>query len=283
MPTWLPSTLPPLSTARSTTTEPGRMLSTMARLTRRGAGRPGICAVVITRSWFFEVLGDHVGLLLPVLLGQLLGVAARGRRVLLDHADELGAEALDLLLGRGPDVGRRDHRAQAARRGDRLQTGDPGADHEHLGRRHGAGRGHQHRHHPIELGEAVDQRAIAGEIGLAGQDIHRLGAGGARQQFQRKGDHARLGIGRDLLGMLIGVEHADQNLTRAQQRHLVDLALAGGERPPHLEQDVRLAIERGGIVHQLRARVGEALVGEPGAVRRRPLRPARRCRDRPGA
>ena len=65
--------------------------------------------------------------------------------------------------------------------------------------------------------------------------------------------------------MLIGVEHADQNLTRAQQGHLVDLALASGERPPHLEQDVRVAMERGGIVHQLRARVAEALVGEPGA------------------
>ncbi len=33
-------------------TEPGFMLSTMARVMRRGAGRPGMSAVVMTMSWF---------------------------------------------------------------------------------------------------------------------------------------------------------------------------------------------------------------------------------------
>jgi hypothetical protein len=32
-------------------TEPGFIDRTMAASTRRGAGRPGICAVVMTRSW----------------------------------------------------------------------------------------------------------------------------------------------------------------------------------------------------------------------------------------
>src|SRR5215469_13932509 len=47
-----PSTLPPRSTARSTTTEPGRIEATISLLTRRGAGRPGMSAVVITMSCF---------------------------------------------------------------------------------------------------------------------------------------------------------------------------------------------------------------------------------------
>ena len=33
-------------------TAPGFMLSTMARVMSRGAGRPGISAVVTTMSWF---------------------------------------------------------------------------------------------------------------------------------------------------------------------------------------------------------------------------------------
>ena len=49
-PGWVISQLPPRSAARSTMTEPGFMLSTIAAVTRRGAGRPGISAVVMTMS-----------------------------------------------------------------------------------------------------------------------------------------------------------------------------------------------------------------------------------------
>ena len=135
---------------------------------------------------------------------------------------------------------------------------------EDLGRRHGARCGHQHRHHPVELGETVDHGPVAGEIGLARQHVHALGAGGARQQLQGERDHARLGVGRHLLRILVGIEHADQDLSRAQQRHLVERALALGKRPPHLEHDVRIAIDRPGIVHQPGAGIGEALVDEAG-------------------
>ena len=44
------SQLPPASAARSTTTEPWRIDSTIARVIRIGAGRPGMSAVVITTS-----------------------------------------------------------------------------------------------------------------------------------------------------------------------------------------------------------------------------------------
>ena len=44
------SQLPPISAAMSTITLPGRMLFTISSVMRRGAGRPGIRAVVMTAS-----------------------------------------------------------------------------------------------------------------------------------------------------------------------------------------------------------------------------------------
>ena len=60
-----PSTLPPDSAARSTTTDPGRIARTMSAVTRSGAGRPGIAAVVIlllVMNWFFHKVywTDHI-------------------------------------------------------------------------------------------------------------------------------------------------------------------------------------------------------------------------------
>ena len=72
------STLPPRSTARSTSTEPGFMDLTISALTSFGAGRPGISAVVITMSCFLRMLGGERGLLGLVLFRHLLGVAAGG-------------------------------------------------------------------------------------------------------------------------------------------------------------------------------------------------------------
>ena len=45
-----PSTFPPLSEARSTTTEPGAICETMAAVTNLGAVLPGTAAVVIKTS-----------------------------------------------------------------------------------------------------------------------------------------------------------------------------------------------------------------------------------------
>src|SRR5581483_6722252 len=87
-----PSTLPPASTARSTTIEPGASSPTISSVSRTGAFLPGISAA------------QHLGNLLPlpalVVLAHLAGVAAgglRGLRSLLVDRDEGGAEALDLF------------------------------------------------------------------------------------------------------------------------------------------------------------------------------------------
>ena len=51
LPGLLPSTLPPLSAAMSSTTAPGFIDLTISAVTIRGALRPGIWAVVTTMSW----------------------------------------------------------------------------------------------------------------------------------------------------------------------------------------------------------------------------------------
>ena len=45
-----PSTLPPLAAAMSTMTEPGFIAATISAVMSRGAGRPGISAVVMMMS-----------------------------------------------------------------------------------------------------------------------------------------------------------------------------------------------------------------------------------------
>ena len=58
--------------------------------------------------------------------------------------DEPGAEALDLFTGLGPDVVCVDDGTKSAGCRDRLKTGNPDPQDEHLGGRDGAGRGHHH-------------------------------------------------------------------------------------------------------------------------------------------
>src|SRR2546423_503005 len=50
LPAWVSSTLPPVSAARPTITDPGRIRRTMSPVTSSGALRPGTAAVVITTS-----------------------------------------------------------------------------------------------------------------------------------------------------------------------------------------------------------------------------------------
>src|SRR5258706_1868491 len=52
LPAFVSSTLPPVSAARSTMTDPGRMPLTMSPVTSSGARRPGTAAVVMTTSDF---------------------------------------------------------------------------------------------------------------------------------------------------------------------------------------------------------------------------------------
>ena len=54
-----PATLPPCPAAMSTITLPGRIAATISSVISRGAGRPGISAVVMTMSTSRGLLGVH--------------------------------------------------------------------------------------------------------------------------------------------------------------------------------------------------------------------------------
>ena len=57
----LPATLPPLAAAMSTTTLPGFIEATISSVSSRGAGRPGISAVVMTMSTSLACCGVQLG------------------------------------------------------------------------------------------------------------------------------------------------------------------------------------------------------------------------------
>ena len=101
------------------------------------------------------------------------------------------------------------------------RPGDAGADDEHAGGRHGAGGGHHHREAALEGAGALDHRAVAGQVGLAGQHVHRLGAGDAGQQFHRRGIDAGLRQSRHQVRLGKGIGDADQQRAARDQRPLL--------------------------------------------------------------
>ncbi len=144
-PGFVSSQLPPVSAARSTMTEPGRMAATADggnELRRRTTGDGG------RRDHDVELRQPLLerGLLLRLLLrGQLSRVATFGLLAADAEVEELCAERLHLLLHDGSHVEAGDDGAEPPSGGESLEAGDACAQHEHLRRRHGARRGSQHR------------------------------------------------------------------------------------------------------------------------------------------
>ena len=135
------------------------MRSTMAVVTSTGAWRPGTAAVVITTSDGGHLVADQLTLAGQELLGLLPGVAARALLGLELELHEVGAERLHLLLGGGAHVvGRAPGRPRRRAVAMACRPATPAPEHEHLGGRDGAGRGHEHRE---ELGEPHRRAARA--------------------------------------------------------------------------------------------------------------------------
>ena len=187
------SQLPPVSAARSTITEPGFMFLTACSVTSSGARPAGHGGGGDHGVHLADLLGEQLALLLLLLVGELARVAAGGLGVLEAHVEleEAGAERLDLLLDRGAHVEGLHDRAEAAGGGDRLQAGHAGAEHQHLGRAHGAGGGGEHREEARQLLRGDQRGAVAGHGGLRGQRVHRLGARDARDGLHGEAGDAR--------------------------------------------------------------------------------------------
>ena len=155
------------------------------------------------------MVGQATLLLGAFLVGELARVATLAGRT---HAQvqELAAQRFDLLAGFRAHVETFHRRTEPARGGDRLQPGHAGTDDQHLGRTDGAGGGGQHREEARRQLGGDQHRLVAGHAGLGTEHVHGLGAGGARQAFQREGlDGARLQGGTTgLVGL--GMQGADQ-------------------------------------------------------------------------
>ena len=174
-----PSTLPPDSAARSTTTEPGFICSTIARgdqQRRLPAGHGG--------GGDQRVGGGDVRRRAARAAGRPgprssrgrsrrrpRGSRARGRSDLapIERISSAAAARTSYALTTAP--------SRLARR-DRLQPGDAGAEHDHLGGRDGAGRGHVQREEPAQ--HARPRRSRSGSRRPAPARTARPSTGRAR-------------------------------------------------------------------------------------------------------
>ena len=159
------------------------------------------------------------------------------------------------------------------------KPGDAGADDEHPRRRHRAGGGHHHREAALERAGRLDHRAVAGEVGLAGQHVHRLGAGDARQQFHRRACRCRPAarLGHEL-GIGEGVGGADQQRAARDQGALLGLAASGRRRRSRHRPARRPASAAISAPAAANSRIGDRGASAP----RRP-RPRRSAPGRPAS
>ncbi len=153
------------------------------------------------------------------------------------HFDDLGAEARDLLLGGRADVVGRNGRSEPPRGGNGLQAGHARADDKHLGGADRAGGGNQHGKNLRQGGRPQQHGAIAGDGGLRRENVHHLGAGDSRQQFQ--GEERGPAAGELLVGLGLPqrVAEPDNHLARRKPRQVVfalqGVAAAGADLEDH--------------------------------------------------
>ena len=132
-----PSTLPPFDAARSTITDPGFIEATISAVISRGAGRPGMSAVVMMMSTSLACSAYSLRLADLVVVAHLLGVPG-GADLDLGRLDRevLPAHGLHLVGHLGPGIRRPHDRAEGAGRADRGEAGHAGSRDEDLRRRH---------------------------------------------------------------------------------------------------------------------------------------------------
>ena len=173
----------PVSAARSTMTEPGRIAAHRGLRDEHRRGSPGIAAVVMTASASADVRRDQ---LLLALRAAPRRAPSRSRprspRPSTSSSRKVAPRLSTCSLTTGSRVEGRDDRAEPARRRDRLQPGHAGAEHQHLRRRDRARGRRQHGNEPAERSAASKHRLVAGDGRLRGERVHRLRAGDARDR-----------------------------------------------------------------------------------------------------
>ena len=156
-----------------------------------------------------HVLRQQFALRPALFRRQFAGVAAL--RLGLDVGrEEAPAQRFHLLPRRRAYVRHLHHRPQAARRGDGLQAGHPGAQHQHRRRAHGAGGPGEHGEKAAVGGGRRHHGAVAGHGTLGRQGIHGLGPRAARHRLHGEGAQAALGQAGQRLLAAVRVQEAGQ-------------------------------------------------------------------------
>src|ERR1019366_8647464 len=178
--------------------------------------------------------------------------------------DKTSAETLHLLLRRGPLVVGRNHRAEAPRGRDRLQSSNAAADHEHAGRCDGSSRGGEHGE-KAWVGIGCHQHRLVSANGAhRGQRVHALGARGTGHQLHGKRGDASV---RDLLHDVRRTEgtlKSDEGLIAAKQRHILLPGHVVGTVAKNLHDYVRGSKHGSAVRNDLRALVGILGIGIAG-------------------
>jgi hypothetical protein len=124
---------------------------------------------------FLGLLREHVALRLLKAFAHHLGIAADAA-ALLDIVDrhEFSAQGLDLVPDLGASVVGAHDGTETGGRTDGRETGDAGADDEHLGRRDLAGGGDLPGEEAAELVRGLDHGAVAADVRHRGQGVELL-------------------------------------------------------------------------------------------------------------
>ena len=135
-------------------------------------------------STSLALLGVQRRLAHLVVVAHLLGVAG-GRNLGSRRIDVeiLPAQRFDLVGDLGPRIGGQHDGTQTACGADGGQSGHTRADHQHLGRRHLARRGHLPGEEPTEGMRRLDHGAITRDVRHRRQHVQRLRPGDARHRI----------------------------------------------------------------------------------------------------
>jgi len=165
------------------------------------------------------------------------------------HVDELGAQRLDLFARGGPHVRGFDHRTQPLGRGDGLQAGHPGSQHDGARGFQGAGGGHHHGNQAAVIVRGEQHGLVAGQVGLGRQHVQALRAGDAGRGFQRESDESYRGHLFQAFGVE-GIKHADDDSARFH------LGQFSGSGRANLQDEFRAQRILGGTERSARGLIG---------------------------
>ena len=112
----------------------------------------------------------------------------------------------------------------------------------------------------------VEDRLVAGQVALAGEHVHGLGARDPRQQFQGEGGHPGLGVGRHVALVREGRKVGDEDGALLHQGELAARRAAVEDGGLYLEHDVGALERRLPVLGDGRAGIAVRGVGERGAV-----------------